>query len=194
MAWRETPRAAAAMVRSRYQCTECKYEWRVVHESSDDPVPDCPQCLEAATYMPPMPGLLTSKSAAIDFAQKVAEEDFGLTNMRDNQREGDVAAMGPTPETRQAADDMVRQMKQMAEQTAAQGAQVANAIQTAGAGDGFWKQNPTQNVADASGGAAAVQRAEGTDPVGLLEAGKSRGITTNMRFEVVGREDMPAAP
>lgn len=194
MAWRETARAAAAPVRRLYRCSDCALEWREVHQSMDEPVPDCPRCAVVATWVPPMPGLLTSKSAAVDYAQKMAEEDYGFTNMRDNQREGDIAAMEAPAPSRQVTEDMVREMKQMAEQTAAEGNQVANAIQTAGAGDGFWKPNPTQNIADLSSGAAAVQRAEGIDAVGLLEAGKSRGITTNMRFNVVGREDMPAQP
>lgn len=185
MAWKETDRAAAAMFRTTYGCSDCGNQWRVETTFQPTSAPDCPRCAAAGAYKPPLPGMLTTKSAAIDMAQKIAEEDFGLTNIRDNQRAGDTAVVAEAPPTTAQLDAVVREMKQMAEQVGA--AQVAPEVANA-LGGGFWQSGgmPSTGVA---GGTAPHQ----VDSVGLLEAGREQGISTKMRYDVVGADIMPAA-
>lgn len=83
------------MIVRTYECTDCNTIFEVSHDSGNDPIPDCPICSRVLEWKPQGFAITTNKSKAIDYTQKVVEEDFGLTNMRDNTREGDVAFIAP---------------------------------------------------------------------------------------------------
>jgi hypothetical protein len=217
MAWKDN--TAHIKIRRRYRCDVCEHVFDVRHEREDEPPPPCPACVAvgqtegAPTYIPPMPALGTTKGKAIDLAQKMAEEDFGLTDFNDNQRVGDIAVKAAAPMQTAERDEAVRQM--LAWQ-AAQDAQVAmplphepvladgsraqvaekdrNALvdphlQAAN----YWQGNA--GATDHTIGQAAVAKsasqaaaAEGLDPIGILERGRQSG-SMPMRFNVMGRED-----
>lgn len=181
MAYRMTERAAAAAIRRTYRCTDCRFEFKVIHQTEDEPAPDCPNCArEANLHLLPF-GKKTSYSHAMDYTQKMAEEQYGMTNIRDNQRAGDIAAMGPPAETTARREEVMREVMQIAEQTGAPPPEVAAAA------GGFWSPSNGPQLDTAITTAGAAQRASGVDPVGLLEAGKARGITDNVRYDVVAR-------
>ena len=196
MAWKETDRARACAVRRTYRCDDCAYQWRVVYpDGAPTGAPECPKCEAASQYVPPLPGVLTTKSQAIDYAHKMAEEDFGLTNMRDNQREGDVAVMGPPPAQTAEIERMTRELKELAEHTQASGEAIAPEVAAMTSG-GFWQDGGLANspsLSSQASAATAQQRAEGVDPVGMLEQGRQAGISTRMRYQVVGADAMPQA-
>lgn len=91
------------------RCRGCGAKFRFYAESMDEPMPDCPLCgvAEEAPEVPPsqqppaLVAITTNKSRAVDLAQKIAEEDYGLTNMQDSLRDGDVAAPRLTKEQRE---------------------------------------------------------------------------------------------
>lgn len=190
MAFKMTARAAAAPLRRTYECGDCGHRFNHVVWEADAPHPDCPKCEVIASYVPPLPGMLTTKSAAIDMAQKIAEEDFGLTNIRDNQRAGDVAAMGPAPMQTAEREAITQQMKEMADQMQSTGAEISPQMQTALAAQGgsMWTG---QQMASLNGGPVAGA-AQSADTVGILEKARAAGAS-RMSYNVMGADDMPAA-
>lgn len=196
MAWKETPRAQAARIRRTYRCADCRYEFKWVHESAEEPLPECPMCVAAAAaanvplvaapvaYVPPLVAINGDKSRAIDAAQQMAEQQFGLTDFNDNQRAGDIAFKGPAPMQTAEREQLVREMVQaglpdhlpVAQQEAAanywQG-QLGAATTEATIGQ--------QSVAAQASQAAASM---GVDPVGILEKGRETG-SMRPRYDVV---------
>lgn len=175
-----------------YLCDDCGYRFTQFHMNRDEPAPDCPACYAATHSVPGGFNITTHKSKAVDMAQKIAEEDFGLTNMRDNSREGDVAAMGPSQVQSAEAEDLTRQMMAAQPQINEQQAEMVNA---------FWKNSmggstmpgvspglsPEQQRDQllAVGAAASSQAAGiGADPVGLLHEAGKRGMA-DTRLEVL---------
>lgn len=77
-----------------YQCNDCGTMFDVTC-APDDGDPDCPKCSIPLEWRPQrfaIGGSTTSK--AVDLTQKVLEEDYGVTNFNDQQREGDIAFKG----------------------------------------------------------------------------------------------------
>lgn len=218
MTWKETPRAAATLLRRRYKCGDCGHVFDCRHASADEPPPPCPACPVTAAasgqlpaYVAPMPGINGSKSKAIDLAQQMAEEDYGLTDINDNQRTGDMAFKGP--ETLSTAD-REKQLREMVEYES-QTANSVNAPLPTGptAPDGtrnvlvdpalqkenYWQGNAggtaeqTVGSSQIAAEASRVAAAQGVDPVGILERGRKEG-NMPLRFKVVGAEtDIPPA-
>lgn len=170
-----------------YACDECAYEWRFFHMRSDEPYPDCPQCAaDRARSLPTMFAITGTKAKAVDMAQRIAEEDYGLTDMNDNLREGDIAAKAPPPVQAAEAEALTRAMKDMApEITDAQAEAVKNFWQP---GSSVAPQAMQQTVA-APGAAAA--RALGADPVEMVHksAKKAEGAA-GPKYRVEGRAKM----
>lgn len=174
------------MIRRTLNCTDCGFTWQEYVASSDVPVPECAACQHAETRRIPGPFAITgAKSKAIDMAQQMAEQDYGLTDIRDNQRAGDIAAVGPPPIQTSEAEAITREMVQ-----AGVSADMAPIMQDAVRN--FWQQNGAVSAADtgsaiaAAAPAAAAARASGHDPIGLLhQAGKSGA--SDIRLNVVGR-------
>lgn len=81
-----------------YHCTSCGKRYRRVEEGPAH-YPPCPDC--GAAQMPPpldrisAPAIVGTKSRAVDEAYRIVSEDYGLTNLHDNAREGDTAVVLP---------------------------------------------------------------------------------------------------
>lgn len=218
MTWRETPRAQAATFKRRYRCDDCGLVFDSHHRSQDEPVPPCPRCpaeTPAPSYMPPMPALNTTKSKAIDLAQKMAEEDYGLTDINDNQRAGDIAFKAPAPMSTAEREAEIRAMVERDAQIAAPlphgpvmqdgsrgtvDAETRNVlVDPALQKENFWQGNAggsaEQTVGNSAVAAEASRQAarDGVDPVGILERGRKEG-NMPLRLNVVGAEtEVPPA-
>ena len=94
----------------KYRCLDCGHRWVktfTVDPSSPEIVdPPCPQCEHQPAPTPARiaaPSIKTNKSRAVDIAWDIAQQDHGLTNMRDNMCEGDVGYIEP-PQPSRAVD------------------------------------------------------------------------------------------
>ena len=185
MAWRETERSKAVVVRSRYRCTDCGHEFVWRHEGeNDDPV--CPMCpAEVAEgpsekpkveWQPPRPAIGTVKSRAIDYTQAMVEQQFGLPDFNDNQRVGDIGYKPPPPMQTAERESAMREMLEA-------GIPEETSKQITDAAANFWQGNmggaSTEQTLGQQGVAAqasAAAKAAGVDPIGMLEAGREKGI------------------
>lgn len=79
-----------------YECGDCGARFEHLKMSRDEPDPECPGCAALARKMPPLVSIGTNKGRAVDIAQAEVES-MGFTNMKDNLREGDVAAPNLSP-------------------------------------------------------------------------------------------------
>lgn len=155
-----------------YRCDDCDFQFKKFHMNRDEPVPECPMCAEKARNVPGSFSIGTNKGKAIDIAQSMAEETFGLTDMHDNQRPGDIAAKAPTPMHTAEREAITRAIQEMAPAlTQSQEAQAA----------AFWQHNsganrpPAAMMAAATRGAATARQA-GDDPIAQIhEAGRKGG-------------------
>ena len=84
------------MIIRTYRCEDCGDTFDVTCESNDGD-PDCPFCARVLQWQPERFSIGTNKSRALDLTQNIIEHDYGLTDLKDNLREGDVAAKGPPP-------------------------------------------------------------------------------------------------
>lgn len=81
----------------KFKCPDCRHVWRAESHFSW-PEPDCPNC---GFHPDPIvervcaPAIVGTRSKAVDQAWSIAQEDFGLTNMRDNTKEGETAIIMP---------------------------------------------------------------------------------------------------
>ena len=172
-------------VTRRYACDQCAHEWTYFHMNRDEPYPECPACMAlAAQSLPSMFAITTNKSRAVDFAQKMAEEDYGMTDMNDNSREGDVAAKAPPPVQTAEAEALTMAMKEMnPDLTDGQAQAVKN----------FWQpgSSTASNVANVAAPAAAEARNLGADPVEMLHKAEKEATKHNPRggpkLNIVGR-------
>lgn len=184
-------------VTRRYLC-DCGYEWTKLHFDRSDPIPECPMCVareeesREVRNIPSMFAITGVKSKAIDYAQKMAEEDYGLTDMNDSRYEGDVAAKAPKPAQTAEVEAAVQQLKDasgpgLTDEQAAMaktfwGGGMASAFgappQAAGIVD--------QQVQAMTGIARATASSDGVDPVGLLHKQAKAG-GGRMKLDVVGR-------
>lgn len=177
-------------VTRKYACDDCDYEWTYLHLRSDEPYPDCPKCRRMAdASLPTSFAITTVKAKAVDMAQKAAEESFGMTDMNDNLREGDIAAKAPPKVQTAEAEALTRMMIDAnPELTPAQAEGVK----------GFWQNGiagaSPEQVAQVVGPAAAIARASGADPVELVhKADKAHADATGrrgMNLDVVSRSKM----
>lgn len=87
------------MIYRTYCCADCDAIFEVQCESNA-PDPGCPNCEKVLQWQPggfSIGGSTESKAAKI--AQDVMENDFGLSNYKDNNRQGDVGYIDPTRKT-----------------------------------------------------------------------------------------------
>lgn len=211
MAWKDN--STHILIRRKYRCDVCEHIFEARHESPDEPPPDCPACVQLGQavgqplYIPPMPGIGTTKGKAIDLAQQMAEEDYGLTDMNDNQRAGDIAFKGPAPMQTAESDQLIHTMAQYAAQTGAaplpEGPRAPDGtrqvlVDPALQAQNYWQGNAGGSAEGTVGQGAAAKaasdaaKAQGIDPVGILEAGRQSG-NMPLRLNVMGAEnDIPA--
>lgn len=205
-----------------YRCPDCGHEWKHWHISKTEPAPPCELgCDESAIVDDEaearrghMADILASQQAparggsnrakAVDMAYNMAEEQYGMTDMKDNLREGDMAFTKPAAVQTAEAEQITRELVQAgatpeaAQQTTAairgqfwqheKGEQprMMQAPQVgAGPGAQLMQAVNSQPLAVASAGAAAARR-EGVDPVALLhKAGKQGALGKD--YNVVAR-------
>lgn len=166
------------------KCGKCKrlYKNWIDKSAPEDEVPPCTYChppppIAAVTRM----NIGTNKGKAIDYVQKYAEQQFGMTDMRDNLREGDIAAK-LTPAQSKIADEMKLMQKAVNDPlslTTTQREMARTFWGGTGQGSAFSLPNANQLLAGAKAGARAAN-AEGLNPLTMLHSGlkaqrKARG-------------------
>jgi len=167
----------------KYHCDECDLTFSGFREVGG-PMPDCPICVPDLTpFEAKAPALLTNKAKAIDIAQKAAEESFGLTDMNDGNRPGDLIVKKPSPIQTSEAEAITREMVEAGLGTPETGPELKQYVESF-----FGAANPqsmamqAQTVAQAAAPAAAADaRQQGRDPLALLhgakgQKGEGRGI------------------
>lgn len=161
-----------------YRCTSCTSEFDYWHDSPDEEAPGCFQCDGPTSYVPGRIAIKTHRSRAIDAAQTIAEQRYGLTDMKDNLREGEIAAPQMTADQRkmaEASEIMSRAADSDQALTPAQHKMV----------EGFWGGGGPQGapyklpgrgalLAQARG-ATAQANAGGHNPIRMLQTGVKSG-------------------
>lgn len=113
-----------------YECGDCGTRFEKLHMHADEPAPECPGCQALAARNVPSAFTIggSTKSQAIDMTYKMIEQDHGMTNLKDNLREGDTAAPSLSPHLQKAVDnywkpsgDVMQAAKQGAKLSASEG-------------------------------------------------------------------------
>ncbi len=99
--------------------------FEVTHDSGEEGFPDCPNCSKVLEWRPQRFATTGVKSKAIDLAQEVMEKDYGLSNYRDNNREGDVGYIDPLRKTAAELDQAGQRASEAAQEVAARVATVS---------------------------------------------------------------------
>ena len=90
-------------VSRKYHCKGCGHVWQEI-TNKQDKWHDCPQCSVetkppqrdwSSGKAPSVRGLGQTASKAVDFTYQMAERDYGLTDMSDTNKEGEIAAKMP---------------------------------------------------------------------------------------------------
>ena len=146
-------------VKRRYICKKCSQVYqgeKIFVKGTTGEIEPCPKCHVAKSEIIERPRDRDLRAgprakAAVDFTYKMAESDYGMTDMRDNLRAGDLAIKLPPGDVGNA----------VAKQGGMFGAQGANqAIQHLG------------NALQMAGAARAERKAQGiSDPVQALQSG-----------------------
>lgn len=101
----------AAIVRT-YVCDDCGTKFDKFHASRDEPPPECPGCQALASKQVPAVFHMNERtprrgygnaSKAGNIAQDILEKDYGMSDIKDRQREGDLSIVTP-PHLRPAVD------------------------------------------------------------------------------------------
>lgn len=168
------------MIIRTYLCQDCGERFEITLESGNDGDPDCPYCARVLQWTPTKFAISTNKSKALDLTQKIVEEDYGLTNLKDNLREGDVAAMTPVKTTadREADEALQRDLRDLA--TNSERMHPAARTFFGGAQGGPFGQNlNVQSVIQNAKGSVPADR----NPMALLaEAGKRGQLPINYKL------------
>ena len=172
------------MIYRTYQCDDCDTVFEVSLDTGDAPDPDCPTCSKVLQWTPKSFAITGVKSKAIDLAQDVLENDYGLSNFKDNNREGDVGIVRHI-ETRQETEIVERTAREMVTQT------------NDPAVKAFWGQNagaPTavNSMTGQSLIAMAKQGPAAVDPMAMLHSGVKKGLIPKpeQMMKVIARADM----
>lgn len=209
------------MLKRYYVCDLCDHKFSIMC-SKGDPDPECPKCNLVADIDETTerelgearirkmvdegraPGVLGVKSKAIDYVQSMAENDYGLTDMRDNTRPGEANFKPESPLSNVDATERAREVMQVIAQQPALTPVSPHIHAISGAADPretYWGGSGSlQGAAGPPGGApaniaasapaASVTRAEGNDPVAKLHAAGQQGLLGN-NYEVCGKAPIP---
>jgi hypothetical protein len=174
------------MIYRTYGCDDCGCTFEVAHESSDEKYPDCPTCSKVLEWRPQSFNITGVKAKAIDYAQDVLEKDYGLSDFKDNNREGDVGIVR-RKETRQETDLVEREVRNMVEQVSNNPEKVAQ----------FWGQNAGQPTTMGSmTGQSMIGMAkvgpQGPDPMAMLHTGVKTGKipSTRQMTKIIAKADL----
>lgn len=186
-----------SQVRRTYACDACGLEWTMWRFRADANVPECPACaLDQTRAAVTAPTVLTTKAQAVDIAQE-AMEAMGYTDMKDNQRAGDVAAPSPQEPNAQERHVMSQQAAEMMREfesanKLSETPQVPGGMSQADMGRDFFKGadgNPMNPLTAGGVVGAHVARREGRDPMALLHQTKPP-----INLEVVTSDGAPRGP
>ena len=155
-------------VQRRYRCLDCGRKYVRTFEFGSPIDHACPQCGSLPNVPDPSviaaPGIIGTKSRAIDETFRIAQEDYGFANMRggagadvQGMKEGDSAYI-PPPQPKQTGPAKSGRFMWG-------GAQGAGATMQIGGPDG---------ALGAARGAAALARMEGRSPMELLHRAKPK--------------------
>ena len=159
------------MIRRTYACEDCEQVFTVECGPNDPdpscPNPDCNKVLEWRPQSFAIGGSNVGKAAAL--TQKIMEEDYGLSNFRDNVKEGETAIV-PHHETKAETELVNQTFSEMQQQTAGDPAKV----------QAFWGGNAgTPTSMQSMTGNSLIQMAkvgpQGHDPMAMLHAGVKGG-------------------
>lgn len=177
------------MIRRTYQCVNCEQVFAVECNADDGdpfcPNPDCDKVLEWRPQGFAIGGSMEGKAVA--YTQRVLEDDYGLSNFRDNAREGDTSII-QRQETRVEAEKVERELR---EQTAAIQNDPQKTAQFWGANSG----NPTSlnSMTGQSMIAMAKVGPQSVDPIAMLHSGVKSGKIPTLRqmTKIEARGDAP---
>ena len=159
------------MIRRTYECVDCETRFEV-ECNSDDPDPACPNpdCNRILDWRPggfAIGGSDTAKAA--NLTQKILEEDYGLSNFKDNAKEGETGIVR-RQETKVETELVTRELVQMTEQ-AKSNPELARSFWGGNAGPPTTMQSMT--------GSSLIQMAkvgpQGHDPMAMLHSGVKGG-------------------
>ena len=160
------------MVWRTFACDDCDSIWEV-EQAMDDPHPECPTCSKVLDWRPQSFNIGGSVEAkAVKHAHRIMEEDYGLTNFKDNVQIGETGAVMPTTNTSEQ-EQVTREVAEYVAQT-----------QTNKVTNDFWGANsgaPSQvnSVTGQTMIGMAKTGPQGPDPMKLLHDGvKSGSIPT----------------
>lgn len=105
------------MIIRTYQCLDCDTVFEANINSGNDPDPPCPNCDKVLQWVPARLNIGTVKSKAIDLTQKIIEQDYGLTNLNDNNKEGDIAYKYEPPAPTAEREQLERAVREYVAQT-----------------------------------------------------------------------------
>ena len=168
-----------------FGCDDCGLEFEMT-QGMNDPAPECPRCCTVLEWRPVSFNITGTKSKAMDVTQSILERDYGMTNFRDNMREGDTAAIAPAPPTQAQQDAQMRQISEVAQASGAppltqQQAEMAKAFW--GGGQTPLQQIPAADMLAGAKSATAAANAEGVNPMDLLhKAGKAGKLKTPLNI------------
>ena len=179
------------MIYRTYCCNSCDQLFEVTCESGDEGDPDCPICTKVLQWTPSKVSIGGSlESKAVRIAQDVMENDYGLTNFKDNNKPGDVGYIDPTRKNAAERDalgqrdaEIEREVRKTVEfATPAQKEQVDNFFGGQSVKIGQNSIPASQMIAAGKMGPAA-----GVNPMTLLhKAGQAGKLPT--RFKMVGEK------
>jgi hypothetical protein len=149
-------------------------------------------CASLGTQEMPLPAVKTTISQAVEFVQKMAEEQYGVTNLRDHLKPGDTAFMPPSPIQSAEGEAITRAMVEAGAPPEMGDHLQAQSRNFWGAGVGLpapMNHNPiaaaiptTIDAARAMAAPAVMEaRALHSDPVGLLHEAGKRGLDPTSR-------------
>lgn len=162
-----------------FGCEDCGLEFELT-QNMDEGAPDCPRCCVVLEWRPTSFNVTTTKSRAVDVTQQILEQDFGMSNINDRQREGDIAAMPTATATGAQIDAEIRTVSEYAQQTTGAPPLTQPQAEMAKA---FWGggQTPLQSVPAAeilsnAKASTALANLEGTNPMKLLHDAGKKGL------------------
>jgi hypothetical protein len=200
MLWRQKVRAdaPAPKIRREWRCDDCGHGWRTTHEDgpeSEGYVPSCEVCLRAESLIESRAsGLVATESLvraqqvfrpvavngnasrALDMAETMMRDQYGMTNMKDHLHQGETPVMAPSPIQTAEADAITREIINAGgvPNTVAPHLQAhVKNFWGAGGGGGAPVVPPAPVLAPQAAVAARTARNEGADPVAMLHAGRA---------------------
>ena len=173
-----------------YACEQCGLEFEAWHDSGNEPNADCPVCVRVAQWRPQGFAIGTNNGRAVDLTQQILEQDYGVTDFNDGQREGDTAGIvaPETSEQRHAQQFMNEEVRKalntspVAAAMAANDPSLATALKhpnLAPAMRGFWGNSGALGIQGAAqlarAGAAADPLGDVGNPLTVLHNGLQAG-------------------